>query len=326
MTMPLAARTSDAEFQKLALSRYAGNPGAITALALRIMVGRDAPCSPVDGEALLSEAARQGDAEAWRHLAVLAAAGVGRAQSWPDAFDALNRAADLGSADAVQQRQLLTDAGVHGVADLERWLSAGECRTLRDTPRCVAHAGFLTPALCSYLIERSKPRLIQAQVFDAHLGTLKVDAMRTNTGAAYSLIDTDLVIQLIRARIAHATAVAFEALEPTEVLHYSIGEQYKLHVDFFHPSRPNYAKEMRIRGQRTKTCLVYLNNDYEGGETGFPKLGIQFRGAVGEALVFDNVDATGAGDVNTLHAGQPVTRGEKWLLSQWIRNKPQPVV
>jgi len=90
-------------------------------------------------------------------------------------------------------------------------------------------------------------------VFDAHVGKLKVDAMRTNTGAAYSLIDADLVMQLIRARIARATAVAFEA------------------------------------------------------------------------LVFDNVDAAGAGDMNTLHAGQPVTRGEKWLLSQWIRDKPQPV-
>ena len=82
---------------------------------------------------------------------------------------------------------------------------------------------------------------------------------------------------------------------------------------------------MRVRGQRVKTCLVYLNSGYDDGETEFPKLGIQFRGAGGEALVFDNVDAAGSGDMDTLHAGQPVTHGEKWLLSQWIRNKPQPV-
>ena len=90
-------------------------------------------------------------------------------------------------------------------------------------------------------------------------------------------------------------------------------------------ARPNYPEEMHVRGQRVKTCLVYLNSGYDGGETEFPKLGIKFRGNVGEALVFDNVDAAGSGDINTLHAGLPVTRGEKWLLSQWIRNKPQPV-
>jgi prolyl 4-hydroxylase len=154
---------------------------------------------------------------------------------------------------------------------------------------------------------------------------LKVDAMRSNTGAAYSLIDTDLVMQLIRARIAHAAGVPYTALEPTEVLHYSVNEQYRPHVDFFHPSRPNYPEEMRLRGQRIKTCLVYLNKDYDGGATDFPKLDIRFRGDAGEALVFDNVDAAGECDMSTLHAGQPVTHGEKWLLSQWIRNKAQPI-
>jgi hypothetical protein len=256
---------------------------------------------------------------------VLAAAGVGRAQSWPDAFEALDTAIGLVHAPAIRQLQLLATLNIHNASDVEPWLAAFDTRLLHESPRFAAHSGFLPPMLCNYLIEKSQPRLIQAQVFDAHIGKLKVDAMRTNTGAAYSLIDTDLVIQLIRARIARATAVAFAALEPTEVLHYSPGEQYKPHVDFFHPSRPNYPAEMRVRGQRVKTCLVYLNSGYDGGETEFPKLGIKFRGNVGEALVFDNVDAAGSGDINTLHAGQPVTRGEKWLLSQWIRNKPQPV-
>ena len=46
---------------------------------------------------------------------------------------------------------------------------------------------------------------------------------------------------------------------------------------------------------------------------------------VGEALVFDSVNATGEGDMNTLHAGLPPASGIKWLLSQWIREKAQPV-
>jgi prolyl 4-hydroxylase len=82
---------------------------------------------------------------------------------------------------------------------------------------------------------------------------------------------------------------------------------------------------MQRKGQRIKTCLVYLNDDLEGGETDFPRLKIRFRGHTGEALIFDNVTSAGTGDMNTMHTGLPPTRGEKWLLSQWIRSKPQQV-
>ncbi|HTE16323.1 MAG TPA: 2OG-Fe(II) oxygenase, partial [Burkholderiales bacterium] len=319
------APAPDAEFQKLVRSKYAGNPRAMTALAARLMVGRDSPFSPADGLALLNEAACQDDAEAWCYLAVMAAAGVGRDPSWADAFDALSKAADLAHAPAVRQRQLLGVLGIGSVADIEPWFQQGDTRCLHESPRYAAHSRFLPPALCNYLIEHATPRLKPAQVFDARGGGLKVDPMRTNTGAAYSVIDTDVVMQLTRARIARTAGVAFDALEPMEVLHYSGGEMYRPHVDFFHASLPNYADEMRLRGQRIKTCLVYLNAGYEGGETDFPKLGIRFRGEVGEALIFDNVGPDGVGDMNTLHTGLPPTRGEKWLLSQWIRERRQPI-
>ena len=323
--MPRAAPIPDPEFQALVCTQYSGNPHAITALGARLVVGREAPCAPVDGAALIAEAARQGDPEAWGYIAVLAAAGVGRAQSWSDAFDALGRAAGLGDTKAAQQVQLLRDMGVRSVADITDWLAAVSGKTLCDTPRLVTYPGFLPPALCAYLMDRAAPKLVQAKVYDAESGGLKVDKMRTNAGAVFSLIESDLVIQLVRARIARAADVAAEALEPPEILHYAVGERYKPHVDFFHPTLPNFVEQMRVKGQRVKTCLIYLNDDLEGGETDFPRIGVKFRGRAGEALIFENVLANGAGDMRTLHAGLPPTSGEKWLLSQWIRNKQQPV-
>jgi hypothetical protein len=35
-----------------------------------------------------------------------------------------------------------------------------------------------------------------------------------------------------------------------------------------------------------------------------------------------NTDETGRPDRRTMHVGLPPTRGEKWLLSQWIRGVP----
>jgi prolyl 4-hydroxylase len=315
----------DAEFQALVRTKYAGDPGAMTALGARLVVGNEAPFSPVDGAALIAEAASQGDAGAWSYVAVLAAAGAGRAQSWPEAYAALERAAQLGDAHAVKQLALLAEAGIGSVTDALRWMTGAPRETLRESPRFHTCPGFLTPAFCGYLVDRARPKLAQAKVFDAGSGTLKVDAMRSNTGAVFSLIESDFVIQLVRARIAHAASVAADALEPAEVLHYAIGEAYRPHVDFFHPQLPNFAEQMRVKGQRIKTCLVYLNDDFEGGETEFPKLGLKYRGRTGDALVFENVKANGAGDLSTLHAGLPPTRGEKWLFSQWIRSKPQPI-
>ena len=320
-----SAKKPDAEFQALVRARHAGDPAAMTALGARLVVGREAPLAPVDGAALIAEAAEQGDAAAWVHLSVLAAAGLGRAQSWRHAIEALQRAGTLGDAGASRQLDLLHGMALHNAEDAQRWIAGATREVLRETPRFVTCAGLLPPALCSHLIERARPRLVQAKVFDVQRGVLKVDPMRTNKTAVFSVIETDFVTQLVRARIACAARVQPETLEPAEMLHYEVGECYRPHVDFFHPQLPNFTEQMRVKGQRIRTCLVYLNDDFEGGETDFPKLKIKYRGRAGDALIFDNVKPNGTGDMQTLHTGTPPTRGEKWLFSQWIRSKAQPV-
>jgi prolyl 4-hydroxylase len=65
--------------------------------------------------------------------------------------------------------------------------------------------------------------------------------------------------------------------------------------------------------------LVYLNDDYEGGETDFPELGLRIRGAAGTGLLFANAMADGRPDPRMRHAGLPVQRGSKLVASRWIR-------
>jgi prolyl 4-hydroxylase len=138
------------------------------------------------------------------------------------------------------------------------------------------------------------------------------DPIRTSLGAAFPFTAEDPVLHAINRRIAKLTGTSYEQGEPLQVLSYAPGQQYRLHSDAL-PSGTN---------QRVLTLLVYLNNDFEGGETAFPDLGISHRGGAGDAIVFANVDAAGRPEMRARHAGLPVRRGRKWLLSKWIRERP----
>lgn len=315
----------DPEFQALVRRTYEGNPCALTALGLRLIAGRDAPHSPADGEALLAEAARQGDAAAWFHVAVLSAAGAARPQCWHGAWDALRRAAELGHPRATSQLEALARVGLRSPSDIGGWLTAPRFRVIHESPRITACENFIDPQCCAHLMALAVPQLAPARVYDVRERRLRLDPMRTNRNAALSVADTDVVTQLIRAHIAVAAGLPVSNLEPPEILHYAPGEFYRLHVDFFHASVPHFADIVRERGQRTRTLLIYLNDDYDGGATEFPKLGLKFRGRPGEALLFENVLPDGEGDMRTVHAGTTVATGTKWLFSQWMRDRTQPV-
>jgi len=76
---------------------------------------------------------------------------------------------------------------------------------------------------------------------------------------------------------------------------------------------------LQIHAHRRLNLLVYLNEDYEGGETTFLRTGLSFKGRKGDALVFRNALPDGRADEMAQHAGLPVTAGEKLIASRWIR-------
>jgi hypothetical protein len=112
-------------------------------------------------------------------------------------------------------------------------------------------------------------------------------------------------------------------MEAPTVLHYAVGETIGNHYDFVDPAHPNYAEEIRRFGNRRITFLIYLNEGYESGETVFPKLELSHTGRRGEGLFFVNTLEDGHANLRMLHNGRPPTRGEKWVFSQFIRNRSQ---
>ncbi len=271
--------------------------------------------------------ARNGVAAASALLATFAGAGVGMPQSWPRALGHLADAARRGSASARGQLQVLgSDRGGPGhdpwgalaaSTRVEDWTAPSTKRVLNESPRTVAIAGFLPPPACDWLIGLARGRVKPALVYNPDGSPSVESGARSNSFLEFGVLNCDVVVLVVRQRIAATIGVPVGALENSQVLHYEVGQQFAPHFDYLDPALPEVAE----RGQRIVTFLIYLNEAFEGGETDFPRLGLRHKGDAGDALYFGNLDAAGAPDPRTLHAGLPPTRGEKWLFSQWVRNR-----
>jgi prolyl 4-hydroxylase len=109
-------------------------------------------------------------------------------------------------------------------------------------------------------------------------------------------------------RLAALTGTDVHRGEPLQILRYRPGQQYHPHTDW-----------LGEENARMLTALIYLNEEYEGGETAFVKLGFKLRGRKGDVLAFSSIDAQGGFEPLSEHAGLPVTAGTKYLASRWIR-------
>jgi prolyl 4-hydroxylase len=280
----------------------------------------------------------QTDADAEHLLAVMAISDLSGPPDPLAALTHLQRAAELGHRSAQAELAALagnwrlvddvnagkpqgadTWARLRQAVDVGALLKVPDGAMLSAQPRIATVKGFATPQLCDWLVRLGRPHLAKATVYDQATGALRQDGSRSNSAAEMNLERSDTVLGFLRLRIAALAEVRPLALEMSQVLNYQIGEQFRAHYDFLDVRFPGHASDVAQKGQRGLTLLIYLNDDYDGGETAFPQLGRAFRGAKGDALVFWNITEDGAPDFRTQHIGTAPTRGEKWLFSQWIR-------
>jgi hypothetical protein len=335
-----AAGRHDDAVNALALAAQRGDVQALTQLGARLVVGDRAPHLPNDGLGLLADAMQRGGAEAAERMAVLSALGAYVQPNRSAALELLGFAAERGAASARAQLSILCcEQGLAGPAredgaatapwrelarnvDLQAWTAVPSASSLSDSPSVRVIRDFLRADVCAWLIERAHGKLRQALIYDTATRYNRADQSRTNTVAEFSLMETDFIQALLQARMSAACGVPLQHMEAPAVLHYDTGEAIHEHFDFIDPQTPGYAAEIAEKGERIVTFLAYLNDDYDAGETEFPRIGVRHKGRRGDGLFFVNALSSGAPDLRTLHAGRPPTRGEKWIVSQFIRNRP----
>ena len=99
-------------------------------------------------------------------------------------------------------------------------------------------------------------------------------------------------------------------VESPQFLRYDIGDHYKAHND-----SESYIKgKLKRASKRDISLLLYLNDDYEGGELEFTKLQLTIQPKKGMLIAFPSYE-------DFEHKVHPVTKGTRYTIVSWIETE-----
>ena len=185
-----------------------------------------------------------------------------------------------------------------------------------ETAEIFAVGGFLDTSECSHLIAMIDRVAKPSQVFDKeNFGTYRT---------SYSGdVDTgDSFIRMIERRLGDLLGIPLPWGETVQGQRYQPGQEFQSHYDWFDTSAPYWPEEKRRGGQRSWTAMCYLNEVEEGGATTFDTLGISIAPQAGALLIWNNARPDGSPNPDVIHAGTPVVKGVKYIITKGFRTRP----
>jgi prolyl 4-hydroxylase len=257
---------------------------------------------------LFRQAAGAGRVDAAVIYCNLLAAGVGGPRRWNEALRLLAALAEVNPRSRLELERVEAMALTVDGDPVE--VPRGEL--LCEAPAITRFERLFCAEECAWLASAGAPMLEPAVVIDPATGRQRPDPVRVCDSVGFTWPLENPAIHALNRRLAAASGTSPGQGEPLQLLRYRPGGEYRPHFD----SIPGFAN------QRAMTMLVWLNDDYEGGETHFPTPRLKLKGRAGDAILFRNTGPDGRRDPAAGHSGLPVSAGEKLIASRWIRERP----
>jgi len=118
---------------------------------------------------------------------------------------------------------------------------------------------------------------------------------------------TNSISTLYNSQLINTYKQPIKHIEPPQFLYYNVGGKYDIHND----SEDYINNRLQRVCERDVTFLLYLNDDYTGGELEFPDWGVTFKPKAGTLIAFPSY-------IEFSHQVRPVTSGERYNLVSWI--------
>jgi len=176
--------------------------------------------------------------------------------------------------------------------------------------------GFLSPEECAGVIDAIDARRRPSTLADDVAGDA---AFRTSETCDFD--PSHPLIAQIDTRIADFLELDLAHGERMQGQRYAVGQEFKLHTDYFEPAGLDYEEHCAVAGQRTWTAMIYLNQPEAGGATRFKRIDKTIQPETGKLLAWNNLTADGAPNGMTLHHGMKVRKGVKYIITKWFRQR-----
>lgn len=155
--------------------------------------------------------------------------------------------------------------------------------------------------------------------YGSSTGTIVMDEYRKSKTAW--IADNEHALAMKMAELSqNLTSLPRENQEMLQIAYYEPGGKFNEHFDacVSEDTTGEFCKKMNnFAGQRRCTLLVYLNDNFKGGETEFVNMGIKVKPEKGKGILFWNTDENENILEMSKHKGNPVTKGEKWICTKW---------
>ena len=180
----------------------------------------------------------------------------------------------------------------------------------------------ITEEEAKYIIDKATINFYDSLVIDDSTDYSTEGNLDTNTRKSKTswMHKDDPIIYNIMTRIANIVNLPLENAESLQVVKYEPNGYFKHHHDSCCYNNNSCVEFTKNGGQRIKTILIYLNDDFTEGSTDFPVLNKKIKVPKYCAIVFNPL----AKDSNkchpkALHAGLPVESGIKYVANLWFR-------
>lgn len=129
---------------------------------------------------------------------------------------------------------------------------------LATNPDIYRLTNLLTSEECDHLIGICQNRFQRSPAATEKSPTSNI---RTSS-SAFLARSEDQVVENLEDRISKLLKIDSRQIEPLQIVHYTPGQKYEYHTDWFDPNLPYEAKHItkQMGGQRQYTVLIYLND------------------------------------------------------------------
>lgn len=177
---------------------------------------------------------------------------------------------------------------------------------------------FLSNEECDTLAALIDTKLSRSQVTNPNSKDRTVSNFRTSLTHVF---EKSHFIEALDKKICDATGIDKSKGEHIQGQKYNRNSYFKEHTDFFEPNSKEYELECSTGGNRTITFMIYLNDDFKGGNTYFNKLEFSVVPKKGRAVVWNSLHKDGSVNYNTSHEGSRIVSGKKYIITKWFRMK-----